>query len=231
MADALIMAGGESKRMRSTGEGKHKALVPVCGVPMIERNLRYVIGAGFREVAVAVSAREDELLAYVRGTAQEIAGEMGGTCAPFVEQSPLGTVGAVGQISFSGDLLVVNVDNLTSLDLVALVAEHRRYAADLTIAAHHHPLPLDFGELVLRDGRVVEYREKPVRYPLVSSGVYVVSRRAASLAGAQESLGVPEFFARAQASSMQVRAFEHSAAWIDVNDLDALRKAEALFAT
>jgi mannose-1-phosphate guanylyltransferase len=230
MADALIMAGGESKRMRSAGDAKHKALVPVCGVSMIERNLRYVAAAGFHDVVAAVSAREEELLAYVRGTAQAIARETGGACGLFVEQSPLGTAGAVGQIEFSGDLLVVNVDNLTSLDLRALVEEHRRLLADLTIAAHRHPLPLDFGELVTGNGRVLEYREKPVRYPLVSSGVYVVSRKAASLIQPAERLGVPEFFARVQANGMDVRAFEHSAAWIDVNDLDALRKAEAMFA-
>jgi NDP-sugar pyrophosphorylase family protein len=230
MAVALIMAGGESKRMRDGGAAKHKALVPVCGVPMIERNLRYVMAAGFRDVVAAVSAREEELLGYVQGAAQDIAREMGGTCAPFVELSPLGTAGAVGQIDFPDDLLVVNVDNLTSLDLAALMDEHRRSGADLTIAAHRHPLPLDFGELVVDGGRVLEYREKPVRYPLVSSGVYGVSRKAASSIACGERLGVPEFYARVQTGGMNVRAFEHSAAWIDVNDLDALRKAEAMFA-
>lgn len=223
------MAGGESKRMRRTSDGKHKALVPVCGVPMIERNLRYVVDAGFRNVVVAISAREEELAAYVRTTAQSIAREMGATCELFVEASPLGTLGAVGRIPYSGDLLVVNVDNLTALPLDALMRYHRQVAADFTIAAHRHPLPLDFGELIVEREHVLEYREKPVRYPLVSSGVYAINQNAARLINRDEALGVPEFFMRLHSSGMRVRAFEHSAAWIDVNDLGALRKAEAMF--
>jgi NDP-sugar pyrophosphorylase family protein len=218
--DALIMAGGESKRMRRDGESRHKALVPVLGLPMIERNLRYLSEAGFDRITVAVSAREEELIAHLRRA----------SCALLIERSPLGTIGAIREVAFGGELVVVNVDNLTALPLRALVEHHRSQGAQLTIAVHREPLPLDFGEVVVRDGRVEAYREKPVRYPLVSSGVYAVSPLAAACIARGERIGVPELFERLRKSGGVVSAFEHDGFWIDVNDLETRRRAEALLA-
>jgi NDP-sugar pyrophosphorylase family protein len=227
-AHGLIMAGGRSKRMRATGGKTHKALVRVLGMTMLERNMRYLIDSGFYNFTVAVSAREAELVAYLRNEGVDVAASLGGRCEIFVEREPLGNIGAVREIPFTETLLVAYVDNLTTLPLAEMTERHHAIEADLTIAAHREALPLDFGELVLEGAAVVEYREKPVRYPIVSSGTYVVSRRAADCIAPGEQLNIAEFFTRVRERGYAIAAFVHDAAWVDVNDWEAVARAESM---
>ena len=148
-AHGLIMAGGRSKRMRATGSNLHKALVHVSGMPMIERNMRYLAQWGFRDFTIAVSANEPQLLAYLQNDGLELATSLSATFRVIVEQEPLGNIGVVRDIAFTESLLVVYVDNLTTLPLGPLTEKHRAAAADLTIAAHLEPVRLDYGELVV----------------------------------------------------------------------------------
>ncbi|HKE36643.1 MAG TPA: NTP transferase domain-containing protein, partial [Candidatus Baltobacteraceae bacterium] len=128
-SDVLIMAGGRSQRMRRSAGAAHKALVSVLGVPMIERNLRYVLESGFRNVVVAINALETELAAYLERVAADLARSLGGRCETLIEDRPLGTIGAAREVQFKDALLVVNVDNLTALSLTALLDHHRRAEA------------------------------------------------------------------------------------------------------
>src|SRR5579863_3152645 len=100
-AHGLIMAGGRSNRMRAAGNTTHKALVHVSGVTMIERNIRYLVGSGFGDFTVAVSANEPELIAYLQNVGLNLAASLGASCRVVVEQEPLGNIGVVRTIPFT----------------------------------------------------------------------------------------------------------------------------------
>jgi NDP-sugar pyrophosphorylase family protein len=230
MAQAIIMAGGRSQRMRASGEPRHKALLPVNGVSLFERNVRRLVECGFRDLAVALSAAEPELAAYCDRVVEPFVRANGGTLTTVLEHSPLGTIGAVREVELVSDgLLVVNVDNLTSLDLRAFVKQHALRRAAMTIATHRQTFRIPFGELRIADGDVREYREKPAIEVQVSSGTYVLSPAAIALIAPGESIGVPELFERVKARGMRVAPFEHDERWIDVNDTVALADAARLF--
>ena len=69
MPSAIIMAGGQSLRMRESLGREHKALVKVLGVPMLERNLFALLSHGFREIFLAVNAKEELVLAFAKARA------------------------------------------------------------------------------------------------------------------------------------------------------------------
>src|SRR5437667_11779970 len=94
MAAAIIMAGGRSSRMRSTNGPTHKALVPVLGMPMLERNLRAVFGQDFDDVTVAVAAGETAIASYVEQHGNALARRFGANLKVLTEKTPLGTIGA-----------------------------------------------------------------------------------------------------------------------------------------
>jgi dTDP-glucose pyrophosphorylase len=231
MTQALVMAGGRSERMRATLGPAHKALVPVLGVPLVERNLCAVLGAGIRDIVVAVNPREPQLADYVATYGQALARACRARIECFEEQQPLGTIGAAGAVEIRSDaLLVVNVDNLTALDLRVFVDHHRASAAALTIATHFERFQVPFGEVVVNGEWIEEYREKPQLPVRISSGTYVVSRRARQQIAPGERLDVPDFFRRLRAAGEHVGSFAHQASWIDVNDATALRLAETMVA-
>ena len=63
---AGIIAAGDGSRLREGGFSLPKPLVPVGGVPLIERVVRGLAEAGVDEVALIVNARMPEVAAFVR---------------------------------------------------------------------------------------------------------------------------------------------------------------------
>jgi len=223
------MAGGRSERMRATNGPLHKALVEVGGVPLIERNLIALFGENFADVVVVTSGREPALNAYLSERGRALARRYGAQLETFVETEPLGNIGVGGVLNDGRhDLLVAYVDNLTSIAAGKLLARHRATSAALTIATHLWPLRNPFGELEIDGGYVRAYREKPVRNVRISSGSCVIAPAAAALIPAQRPFGAAELCANVLAAALPVAAYEHDELWIDVNDADALRKAEAM---
>src|SRR5207237_5047165 len=95
---ALIMAGGRSERMRAGGTPQHKGLRAVLGVPLIERNLRALLWFGFDRLFVSISAREEELGAWIGGRGRALAESESATLEMLVETQPLGTIGAIASL-------------------------------------------------------------------------------------------------------------------------------------
>jgi NDP-sugar pyrophosphorylase family protein len=229
MYTAIIMAGGRSERMRSTTGPTHKALMSVLSVPMMERNLLALFAQGFRDVIVAANSQEHDILDYVNGRATRLADGCGASLRCCIERYPLGTIGAAGTVQCDSDpLLVVNVDNLTTLDLRAFVDHHVKEQAALSIATHVELFPIPFGEVLVRDGLVAEYREKPTISIRLSSGTYVLSRGARACIAKDCRMDVPGLFALLRERGERIVSYGHSAPWIDVNDAASLERAEKL---
>jgi NDP-mannose synthase len=226
---ALIMAGGRSERMRAGGSRQHKGLRTVLGVPLIECNLRALLWFGFRHLFVAINAEERELAAWLERQGRTIAGSQCATLEVLVETEPLGTIGAVALLPHEiDDAVIVNVDNLTSLDLRELARCHRERAAAATIATHDQPFPIPFGMLELSGQRVVAYREKPKLAVPISSGTCVLSRRAIDRVPKGSRFDVPALIDALLRTDEAVLAWPHQEPWIDVNDEAALAHAQRL---
>src|SRR5436853_7720930 len=113
---AVIMAGGRSERMGRTAGPLNKALVPVLGVPLIERNLRILLAEGFDDIVVAISAEEAAVGRYVENSCRALADSKGARLEIHREEAPLGTIGAAREaIGGAEPLVVMNGDNGQSL--------------------------------------------------------------------------------------------------------------------
>jgi len=61
---ALILAGGKGTRLAERLAGKPKPLVDVCGVPLLERQIRALEAHGVNDVVVLVNHAADEIRAF-----------------------------------------------------------------------------------------------------------------------------------------------------------------------
>ena len=225
---ALVMAGGNSGRMRAAGCKTHKALREIRGQSLIEHNLRKLFFFGMADVIVAVNTAETELRSWLSGAGETLAASYGAQLRIFVEERPLGTIGAAGSLAAPNEnLLVVNVDNLTDLDLRAFFDFHLENGAALTVASHQEPFSIPFGQLDISGSRVTAYREKPVFMITISSGAYMLHRRAMAAIPPDQRTHAPDLIHLLIQSGEFVACFGHNAWWIDVNDEVALALAEA----
>ncbi len=175
---AVVLVGGEGTRLRPLTLSAPKQMLPIVGVPMIERVLSHLASHGIDGAVLSLGYLPDAFMeAYPDG---RIAG-MGVTYA--VESEPLDTAGAVRfAATFAGvdeTFVVVNGDVLTDLDLTALVAFHRERGAEGTIALHPVADPSAFGVVPTDDdGRVRAFVEKPPRDEAptneINAGTYVL---------------------------------------------------------
>jgi NDP-sugar pyrophosphorylase family protein len=215
--------------MRASGSRHHKGLRTVLGVPLIECNLRALLWFGFKQLYVAVSAQESALAAWIDEHGRPLAESQSATLEVLVENEQRGTIGAVASLPREiEDVLIVNVDNLTSLDLADLARYHREGKAAATIATHDQPFPIPFGMLELSGQRVVAYREKPKLSVCISSGTYVLNRRAIDRVPGDRPFDVPALIDALLQADDPVVAYAHNQHWIDVNDEAALAHARRL---
>jgi len=175
---ALVLAAGLGTRLRPLTEELPKCLLPIGGKPLIAHILELLGRHGLRDVYINV---------YWYADAIRVALGDGDDCGVRIdylaEEELSGTAGPIRKLSteLSGDrFLVLNGDNLTNLDLTALIEFHRQSGAELTIALHREaPSDLPEKSVVLTDGegRITEFVEKPVVSELFSEwssgGVYV----------------------------------------------------------
>lgn len=178
---AILLAGGQGRRLRSITGKLPKPMVPLVGVPVLDRLLELLRRNGFTDVCATLCYRPEAIQEHCSD------GSSYGVHLKYrIESEPRGTAGAVRACSdFYGrdDFLVISGDAACSFDLLRLYRQHQSSGAAVTIALHPDAEPLQYG-LVLQDreGYVRHFIEKPdwphVVTDLVNTGIYIVSPRA-----------------------------------------------------
>jgi len=173
---AVILVGGEGKRLRPLTESIPKAMVRVGGKPILEYTLG-ILPPQITEVILIVGYRQEVIREYFGSS-------FGRLALTYVEQpEPKGTGEALSRARpFLDDeqFLVVYGDDLYHPDDLAAVV-----ANGLAILVREHPNPERFGVcLVDGDDRLLGILEKRPHPPsnLVNIGVYVLDQHVFDIA-------------------------------------------------
>jgi MurNAc alpha-1-phosphate uridylyltransferase len=149
---AMILAAGEGRRMRPLTDQMPKPLLPVGGVPLIERHIVSLAAAGITEIVVNTSHLANQLSTFL-GSGDR----WGVNIATSHEASPLETAGGIIQaLPLLGEqpFLVVNGDIYTDYPFKRLrdhpVANGGAHLV-WTDNPPHHPE----GDFMLSDGKVI----------------------------------------------------------------------------
>lgn len=178
---AVIMAGGEGKRLKAVTGESPKPMAPLLGRPMMEHIIRLLKKHGYTDLCAAVRYRAQDIINYFGDGSS-----LGVRLEYRVEEEPLGTAGGVKNCAdFTGDedFLVISGDAACDFDLAELMEKHRSASAAVTLALCRNPEPLSYG-LAVTDGEglVRSFVEKPpwsrVVTDLVNTGIYIVAPRA-----------------------------------------------------
>jgi NDP-sugar pyrophosphorylase family protein len=227
-AVGLIVAGGAGERMRRSGGTVAKPLVQVAGATLLEHNVRSLLGAGIERITIAVSPLGPGVAEHAQRVIEPLVARHGASLEVIHEDPPLGSLGAAALLPRDHEVLVLNADNVTQLDLQLLLAAHRDSGAAMTLAVHDEPFAMPFGEITVEDGRVVAYREKPTYHITICSAVTVLGPAALERMTPGDHVMLPAFARRLLEEGVPIHAHHHDAAWADVNDLTVLDRAQAV---
>ena len=159
---AIILAGGQGKRLKPITDYVPKPLVPIKNVPIIEWQIRYLKKFGVTEVIICTGYKTEMIENYLNLK------NMGLKIRFSVEKSPLGTGGAIkkaGKMINEKSFFVINGDTITNIDLKKLSKKSNAIAAI--------ELRTKFGILEAKEDKIVKFREKKeISNTWMNAGIY-----------------------------------------------------------
>jgi NDP-sugar pyrophosphorylase family protein len=235
--DAMILAAGKGTRLRPLTDHTPKPLIPVAGVPMLERVARRLIAAGADRLIVNTSHLSEQVEAFLAeqggfGVEWHVSREPG---------EPLETGGAIlqGAPLFRKDapFFLHNSDILTDLPLAAMYRAHEQAGPLATLGVmeretSRHLLFDDQGLLGRMDaakgidlrvrGAVGEVRK------LAFGGVHVISPRILGLLTESGAFSILDPYLRLAGAGETILPFRVDPyTWIDIGRPEQLEAAHA----
>ncbi len=180
----VIMAGGKGTRIASVASDIPKPMIPICGTPVLEREIECLRDQGFKDIILTVSHMGNIIMDYFKdGSA------LGVNISYYFEKEPLGNAGALfrlrEELDNSGDdsFLLLNADSIFDIDFNRIVAAHKSKNADVTLFTHPNSHPYDSGLVLSNDeGQVEKWLAKEDDRPTwyknrVNAGLHVLSTK------------------------------------------------------
>lgn len=176
---AVILAGGKGTRLAARLGGRPKPLIDVCGIPLLERQVRALERHGVNDIVVLVNHAAEQIASFFAERGFD------STITLIDDGDPRGTAGATLACldRLRERFLVVYGDTLFDIDIPHMIEAHVAAGADATLLLHPNDHPAD-SDLVETDdtGRITRFHPYP--HPagaelrnLVNAAFYVVERQ------------------------------------------------------
>jgi mannose-1-phosphate guanylyltransferase len=174
---AFLLAAGEGRRLRPLTDTTPKCLVPINGKPLLALWLELCRRHGITEVLINLHHLPEKVLAFLK------ANDFGVNVTTDYQERLLGTSGTVlanwAFVSGESDFFIFYADNLTNVNLAAMLQFHRRRESLFTMGLFRTAQPKEKGIVTLDEqDRIVEFVEKPSqpRSDLANAGIYIAGR-------------------------------------------------------
>ncbi len=167
---AVILAGGQSKRLRPLTDDKPKTMVEIGGRPIIEWQIDWLKSHGVTSFVILANYKRDVLINHLGS------GEKFGIKTAFaIEDGPLGTGGALKNaahiLSSDKEFLMVNGDVISDIDV-----GHLKLGANDVAALSLVPLKSPYGVIQTDNSKITRFDEKPTLNEFwINAGIYLMS--------------------------------------------------------
>ena len=234
---ALIFAAGKGTRLKPFTDYHPKALARVNGVPLLERNIKYLQSYGINDFVINIFHFGEQIVEFLKehdhfGANIEISDEK-----DQLLETGGGLVFARRFLDFEEDFLILNADILTDLNITEFVEYHqeKKDFATLAVSDRKSSRKLLFNpEMVLRGWVNVETGEQRLAEfnkgfkPLAFSGIHCMNpaifgkiKRTGKFSIMEEYLDLMH--------TEKIHGFEHHAKLIDVGRPESIVEAEKYF--
>lgn len=181
----VIMAGGRGTRIAELFPNIPKPLIPVDGVPILEREIRSLASQGFKDIVLTVGYLADKIIASFGDGSQ-----FGVKIDYFVEETPLGNAGALFQLKEkigTEPFFLLNADAAFDVDFNRMLDYHKKHGGLVTLFTHPNSHPYDSGLIIAdKDGKVEKWLSKEDERPQwynnrVNAGLHVIDPKVLEL--------------------------------------------------
>ena len=172
------MAGGKGTRISNLFPDIPKPLIPIDGIPVLEREICSLRDQGFTDLILTVSYMGEKIMDYFGDGSR-----FGVSIQYYNEVTPLGNAGALFKLrdQLTEDFLLLNADAIFDVNFNRMVEFHRSHGGLVTLFTHPNSHPYDSGLLIADENMSVKQwlakeDERPNYYKnRVNAGLHVIS--------------------------------------------------------
>ena len=180
----VIMAGGRGTRISELFPDIPKPLIPIDGIPVLEREICSLASQGFRDIVLTVSYLHEKIEKHFGDGSK-----WGVKIEYFVGNTPLGNSGALFKLNLKEEFLLLNADAMFDVDFNRFVDFHKQHGGVVTLFTHPNSHPYDSGLLIAdKNGAVEQWLAKEDDRPeyyrnRVNAGLHVINPSILELSG------------------------------------------------
>ena len=206
-----------------------KPMLPVAGKPILQRQIEALAKEGVRDFTIVAGHLHEKITDYFGDGSS-----FGAYIRYFIEETPLGTGGALKKLGLKEDFLLLGGDLLFDICLGRFREFHAQRGALITLYAHPNSHPFD--SVLLRTDPETSSVVGCGRYPedgdglpnLCNAGIEIVSPAALDLAADAPRLDFDRDILAPNIAAGRVFAYRNTETVMDVGTPERLAAAEEL---
>ena len=211
---AFIMAGGLGTRMLPVSSVLPKPLMPIGSKTILELIMDKLKSEGINKFFLSINYKKDLIKAYFK----EISSSYN---IKFIEEKkPLGTAGSLFLLKKdkSKNFLVMNCDNLISINILNFYDFHKSNKYDMTIVTSQKKLKIPYGICRVDNNKSFDRIEEKPRYEfLINTGIYLISKRVISTIKPNKKLDMNTLINKIKTKKFKIGIYPvNEKSWIDV---------------
>ena len=212
--NALILAAGKGSRMWPLSESIPKPLLPLGGLPIIERQIQELIKVGVKELYILIGYRMKEISDYLDNTKLDI------NINYIVQEQQNGTGHAVNQAKgkISGDFYCLNGDIIIYEENLKNLRENQ---GKLTMMVTKVPDGSNFGVVESKNGHLISITEKGIDgESMINAGIFLFNEKIfAAIDRIEKSIrGEYELTDALEIISDQIHIIDYKGIWKDIGN-------------
>ena len=223
---AVIMAGGLGTRLRPLTKIIPKPLLPIGEKSILEITIKKLKEEGFDEIILAVNYKSDLFESHFKDGSK-----FGIKIVHSKEKKELGTAGPLQLVKkkLTKPFLVMNGDILTNMDFKKLKEFHTENKADMTVVTKKVSLPLHYGVISKKDGKIKNIDEKPTIESEINAGIYFLNPSVLDSIPKDQKFDMPDLIKKLikdEKSKDNVIPYSLKDYWMDIGNMDDHKKAQ-----
>lgn len=222
--DAVLMAGGEGKRLRPLTEKTPKPLLKVGDKPIIEHNIDRLAKVGVKNINLSINYLGEQLEDYFgNGNDKNL------NIKYVKEGKPLGTIGSILLVEKfeHDDILVMNSDLLTNIDFTDFYKTFKASNADMVVAATSYHVDIPYAVLETNDQQQVKSLKEKPRYTYYSNaGIYLMKKKLLEMIPQNQFFDITDLMDKILAMNLNLVTYPINGYWLDIGKLEDYKKAQ-----
>ena len=224
---AVIMAGGEGRRLRPLTKDMPKPMVDINGIPLLERQIRKLSKMGINNIYISINYLGNVIQEYFND------GKKFGTNITYLKEiKKLGTAGALALLpDFDQEqtILVMNGDILTTSDFINLFHFHKDQGSSITMSAIDYHIDIPFGVIKQNSSKVESIEEKPSQHFFCNAGIYALTSKILKKIPSNNFFNMTDLIDKCLQEEDVVSVFPVYEYWSDIGTVEDLNKARKIY--